>query len=446
MQVDRATLRDLSILDPGEEGASLFSLLDRTRTRLGNAALRARLKTLPSSADVRATQDAVRHLSTRIDSVRSALDAIDPDGVDEYLSLKWQALTKRSPISRFIERLMLRLSYQDAVRQIHGGVAKLVTLLDGLQPILDATATGPESLGEWARKLKELTDAGPVADLRRHARARSLARILDADSRARGPARDRIREVLSMLAELDALCALASATLEHRWCFPEFTESDGVLDLRGLRHAQLPDGVPNDMILDGQRVLALTGPNMAGKSTLLKAIGTAVYLAHLGCGVPASRGRMSCFDALFASLYVRDSLSAGQSYYLGEVRRIRDLMEILASTPRVVALLDEPFKGTNVVDAAEATALLVDGLCAQEASAVVIATHLASVVEARMHDECLVTSYLGATDTNAGFEFDYRLQPGVSEQHLGMVLLHREGVGQALTSAIAQRSRRADAT
>jgi DNA mismatch repair protein MutS len=187
-------------------------------------------------------------------------------------------------------------------------------------------------------------------------------------------------------------------------------------------------------------VLAVTGPNMAGKSTLLKAVGTAVYLAHLGCGVPASRARLSCFDALLASLYVRDSLSGGQSFYLGEVRRIKDLVTALESTPRVFAILDEPFKGTNVHDATEATTLLVDGLCAQDASTVIMTTHLSSVVRSRTDDACLATSFLGAAESEAGPVFDYQLRPGVSDQRLGMVLLEREGVAPALASAIRRRS------
>jgi hypothetical protein len=93
-------------------------------------------------------------------------------------------------------------------------------------------------------------------------------------------------------------------------------------------------------------------------------------------------------------LYVRDSLSNGQSFYLNEVRRIKDLTSLLETTPRVFALLDEPFKGTNVHDATEATALLLDGLCAQVASTVILATHLSEVVRSRSDDPCLVTGYL----------------------------------------------------
>jgi len=447
MLVDRATLSDLAILDPGEEGTSLFSLLDRTRTRLGSATLKARMRNLPPSADVHGTQDAIRYLSACVAPIQAALDVMDPDVVDEYLSLKWQALTKRSRYGRFVERLTLRMSYGDVVREVSNGVGKLHALLQHLPRLVSDISSGPEILQRYARRLADLIDQRTVAEAHRLAQARSLRDILEADRLARGPAREPIREILSIVAELDALSALASATVEHGWCFPEFVETDGMMSITGLWHALLPTGVPNDVLMDGeQRVLAITGPNMAGKSTLLKATGTAVYLAHLGSGIPATRARMSRFDALLASLYVRDSLSSGRSFYLGEVRRIRDLMTTLESTPRVFALLDEPFKGTNIHDSSDATALLVDGLCAQISSAVMLSTHLASVVQSRSNDKCLSTRYLGAVENESGLTFDYQLRSGVSDQRLGMVLLQREGVAPALSSAIQRRALRTNAT
>lgn len=443
MKVDRATLRDLSILEPGDEGTSLFALLDRTRSRLGRSALRARMRDLPAGEELQRTQDAIKHLSTRLGTAPLAVERVDPDGVDDYLSLKWQALTKRSRFGRFMERFTLRLGFRDAIRQISRGVESLHALLEGIQPVVDSIAPGPPLLEEYAGRLSELADAGVLPDVRRYAGARSLADILDADHLARGQGRESIRDLITILSDLDALCALASATVEHRWCFPDIVGRHGVLDVSGLRHAFLPGGVPNDIHLtELHRVLAVTGPNMAGKSTLLKATGLAVYLTHLGCGVPASHARVSRFDSLLASLYVRDSLSNGQSFYLNEVRRIKDLTSLLDSTPRLFALLDEPFKGTNVHDASEATALLLDGLCAQEASTMIIATHLSAVVRSRSQEPCLVTGYLGATEGESGLVFDYRLRAGVSDQRLGMVLLEREGVAPALTLAIERRAQR----
>jgi hypothetical protein len=206
MQVDRATLRDLSILEPGEDGSSLLALLDRTRTRLGSRALRARMRSLPVGAELQRTQDAIRHLATSLGSTHSAVESVDPDAVDAYLSLKWQALTKRSRTGRLLERVMLRLGFRDAVRQITRGVGSLHVLLEGLQQVVDSITPGPAVLEEYAGKLSELANVGLLPDVRRYAKARSLSDILNADHLARGHVRDSIREVLTILSELDALC------------------------------------------------------------------------------------------------------------------------------------------------------------------------------------------------------------------------------------------------
>jgi len=439
--VDGATLRDLSIVDAGEDGASLFARLDHARTGLGRAALRSRLRRLPPPAEARDTQAAIRYLGDRLHGVRALIDATNPDEVDAYLSLNWQAVTKHSRPGRFIERIVLRLRYRQALRQIRHGVNALRQMLAGVKEMINVAGSGPALLQRQAHALAEHSDM--LRDAWRLSESRSLADMLEADRLARGPARDAIRALLSIVADLDAQYAIASATIEYQWCFPDIVDDLRVVQFRGLRHAQLPSSVPNDIVLDGTRgVLAVTGPNMAGKSTLLKSVGTAIYLAHLGCGVPAVRARLSCFDAMLAALYVRDSLANGESYYLSEVRRIKELLKSLAATPRMFALLDEPFKGTNIHDASEATALLLDGLCAKESSIVILTTHLASVVRSREGDEGLTTAHLAAQESEGGLVFDYQLRPGISDQRLGMVLLEREGVAPELVSAIQRRAGR----
>jgi hypothetical protein len=389
---------------------------------------------------MQATQDAVRHLAANVESITAIVDAAGVDAADDYLSLRWQAVTRPSEIGRYLERIVLRLVYRDAVRQIQQGVACLDGFLAQVQALVSFMENGPGVLATMGRALATLGDDPQMLEVRRLAKARSLAGVLTADRVARGPARRVIHEAMNVVSELDALLALAWATVEHGWVFPEFDPRDGVVELHGLRHPALAQAVPTDLLFDGTtRVLAVTGPNMAGKSTLLKATGIAIYLAHAGCGVPAVKARLSRFDALVASLSVRDSLSSGESFYLSEVRRIKDLVNLLASTPRVVAIIDEPFKGTNVHDASDATALLLDGLCAQSASVVLLATHLSSVVRSRARDERLAAGFLGAIQSDSGVAFDYILREGISDQRLGMVLLEREGVVSALLSAIRCR-------
>jgi DNA mismatch repair ATPase MutS len=443
MQVDRVTFADLSVFDAGEEGGTLLALLDRTRSRMGSLSLLARMRELPRGSDLQRTQDAIRALSAAGAPIHQAILRANPDAVDAYLALKWQGLTKRGGVARFIERVTLRARYRDAVRDISRGSQSLEALVGGLPDLVNRLSPGPELLRDYSIRLSRLSESPPIEEVRRYASARSLGRVLELDRLARGDARGALREILVMLAQLDALCALASATTEYGWSFPRIVEDHGVVEITGLRHAMLPRGVANDVLLDGsQRVLAITGPNMAGKSTLLKAMGLAVYLTHLGCGIPAVRARVSRFDALLASLNVRDSLASGQSFYLSEVRRIKQLVSLLESNPRVFAVIDEPFKGTNLHDATDATSLLVDGMCAQLNSTVVVATHMADVVRSRVSDTSLATSYLSAAASDHGPLFDYQLRSGVSDQRLGMVLLEREGVTPALTAAIRQRAQR----
>jgi DNA mismatch repair ATPase MutS len=363
-----------------------------------------------------------------------------PDVIDSYLGLRWQIVTARTVVTRIGERLLLRLRYQDAVRQISEGVLALRAFVDGLPSLSERLAGAPALLSRYAEELSRVRDQDVMREIRHHTRSMSLSHILDADRLARGPASPAIRQCLEIVAELDVLNSIASATMEHGWTLPEIVDEPGVVELHDVRHPFMPLGSRNDVIVENsQRVLALTGPNMAGKSTTLKAVGTAVYLAHLGCGVPASRARLSSFEVMMSSLVIRDSIARGESYYLSEVRRIRDLVRTLEASPRVFAILDEPFKGTNVHDASDATTLLLDGLCAQQESTVIVATHLASVVRSRAHDPALVTVHLRAVEGPLGPEFDYLLQRGISEQRLGMVLLEREGVMAALLQAIERR-------
>ncbi len=440
MHVDPASLLDLSILDPGDESASLFTLIDRTRSDSGRAELRRRMRQLPAVLDVRERQLAVRRVAERSIGVRQLVDEARPDDIEKYLSLRWQALTRRTRWGQEIERWVLRFRYQDAIRDIRQGVQTIERLLRAAGRIGAVVGSDSTVLSRLSAEVDGILATDALRELARLARRHRLGAVLQADRLARGPARDAIKRIVAIVAELDALQSLATATVELDWCFPELTDDSRALELHALRHPRLATALPNDVqVADTQRVMAITGPNMAGKSTLLKAIGSTVYLAHLGCGVPAKRAVVPLFHAMLASLVVRDSVSSGRSFYLTEVRRIRDLVAALSANRRVFAVLDEPFKGTNVEDASDATSLLLRGLCAQDESLVILTTHLSSVVESAGSDRRLNAMFLSAALSPDGPVFDYQLRSGVSSQRLGMVLLEQEGVAPALAAAIQRQ-------
>ena len=135
---------------------------------------------------------------------------------------------------------------------------------------------------------------------------------------------------------------------------------------------------------------------------------------------------------VFSSVQTIDDLSSGESYYLSEVRRIKALALTLREQPSMIAVVDEPFRGTNVHDAAEATLTVVSRLANHASALVFVASHIVEITPALAADPRVRLLHFVA-DLSAGRPtFDYRLHDGVSEQRLGMTLLRQEQVLELL--------------
>ena len=119
---------------------------------------------------------------------------------------------------------------------------------------------------------------------------------------------------------------MATAVEELGLHFPEFDDSGkSLIEARQLYHILIENPVPYDVDLcEENHFMFLTGANMAGKSTFIKALGTAVFLAHTGMGVPAQSMRLSLFDGLLSNINIMDNVVKGESYFFNEVQRIKD--------------------------------------------------------------------------------------------------------------------------
>ncbi len=161
------------------------------------------------------------------------------------------------------------------------------------------------------------------------------------------------------LALLDVFCALAEVAEANGYVRPEVDDS-GALDLADGRHPvveqALPAGeafIPNSVRLDaagepGPQVLLITGPNMAGKSVVLRQVGLIVLLAQVGAFVPAARARVGVVDKIFTRVGASDNLAAGESTFLVEMNETASILN--NATPRSLILLDEVGRGTSTFD------------------------------------------------------------------------------------------------
>jgi DNA mismatch repair protein MutS len=433
MLIDSATLADLEILSPStKSGPTLWELIDRTRTRVGRDMLRRRLTApLNSAGELLLLQRAHQALAAEANTYRAALDLADTDGAEHFLGSNWQ-LPAEMAGRRRVSGLWQGKWYRQYLQEVENGQVRVASLFVAAASLSRHLATSEATaLRDLGAQIGALTTVPAVQQLRRLAALRSRAARLEFDQLARGDAKPRLRDLLDHLGTIEAMWSLAVATVEHRWSYPipgsEFR-------VAGLVHPFLAvAAVPNDLELDdATRVCYITGPNMAGKSTFLKAIAIAVLLAHLGCGVPATSMELPIVATVFSSVQIADNLSAGESFYLAEVRRIRALAQALRNHGSIVAVIDEPFRGTNVHDAADATLAILTRLAAQPRALTLIASHITEVVPAIVEDPRIRLLYFAADATTEQPRFDYRLRAGVSEQRLGMTLLQQEQVLELL--------------
>jgi DNA mismatch repair protein MutS len=442
MLIDDATLRDLEILPPpGGRGQSLWALVDRTRSRAGREHLRASLLAPCASMDeILERQAAHRALGETRAAVRALLEQIDGDGIERYLGSTWHLPGDTPLMRRLAYRLWAPAWFAQYLSYVGPGRVLTLAMLRAardLQALLgDSRASRLQAV---AAELRDLLADPLVAAVIAAGRRTDRSSLVGFDQATRGVAAMALRRILDVVGRIEAMWCLAAATVEHRWTYPRAGEA---LAVRGLVHPFLgAAAVPIDLELAaGVRVCFVTGPNMAGKSTFLKAVAIALLLAHAGCGVPAANLVFPPSAAIFSSIQIADDLGRGESFYLAEVRRVGALAAAVREHGAVLGLIDEPFRGTNVHDAAEATLAVVSRLREHPAALIFVASHLAELASSIAADDRIRLLHFSADVDGAAVRFDYQLRDGVSTQRLGMVLLEREGVLALLDAPAAHVS------
>ncbi len=236
---------------------------------------------------------------------------------------------------------------------------------------------------------------------------------------------------LRAVGEIEALSSLATHAYEHGDDpFPELVDAGPLFDAEGLAHPLLvePFAVRNDVALGAApQVLVVSGSNMSGKSTLLRAVGVNVVLALAGGVVRARRLALSPV-AVGATLRIDDSLQAGRSRFYTEILRIREIVETASGSLPLLFLLDEILHGTNSHDRRIGAQAIVRALV--DAGAIgLVTTHDLALTE--------LVPALGARAANVHFEdrleggtmvFDYRMRQGVVEHSNALDLMRAIGL------------------
>lgn len=426
-KIDEQTLNDLELFNQALDGKSIFSCFNTACSDGGKACIRKMLESpLTDVNKIRERAEAIRYLGQLpffLDIRREELSFIE-------VYLQQEDVPQRS-MYRLTSRAVkgwLKPDNDCYLRQ--RAVPYLGRLIRELGTFMDELSAGkvPEMIRDMQQRVKETLAREGMQYLMSQKKDSFWTRE-SLDLYFRGRELDGVRVILDTLYMLDSLRSLGTMAKDEGLTFPIFTESGRRVRIEGLYHLFLENPVKNDVLFDDQQHLCfLTGPNMAGKSTCMKAFGVAVYLAHCGLPVPAARMELSVFKGLFTTINLSDNLSLGYSHYYNEVARVKYIVEQVRDLQDVVVVFDELFRGTNVKDAYDASCAVIGGLARLKYGLFMISTHIVEVAEFLKPFPSVCFRFFEIDMTTGEPRYTYCLREGVSDERIGMYILKKAGV------------------
>ncbi|MEM6925443.1 MAG: DNA mismatch repair protein MutS [Myxococcota bacterium] len=271
-------------------------------------------------------------------------------------------------------------------------------------------------------ELKELEEKVLGADERR--RALEYERFVELRQRV-AAASHRLLELARQLAALDALASLAEVASARRWTRPTLGD-DVRIDIRGGRHPMVEAAldedrfVPNDVRLDPEHrsLIVLTGPNMSGKSTVLRQTAIIAVLAQMGCFVPADGAHVGVCDRVFTRVGAADDLRRGQSTFMVEMSETASILE--HATARSLVVLDEIGRGTSTYDGLAIAWAVAEDLVDRVGCRALFATHYHELCELAEVRATVENQSVAVTESDGQILFLRRLKPGGASRSYGI--------------------------
>lgn len=437
MILDKTTLQDLSFTG-GEH--SLFSLIDRCTTQAGSEMLRKQVQAPPATYEkLRAQQDAVQFWMRYADRWTELVSNGTLVMIEKFYESADGVAGRSHSVSLFLSAILQKLFNRNAYSFVRFSVSHLVDFLKGCQELAQLEEEQPPALiAAELQAFRETLELPLCQALLKAGDHMPQSQLMELSYRSRREIKHIVYQLIDRYARLDALQAMARATLEQGWHIPRLLPSDALhYEARQLYHPLLKKPVAYDVsFARRQNFLFLTGANMSGKSTLIRAMGVGALLAHIGMGVPAETMAISFLEGIITNMQVEDNIFLGESYFFAEVQRMKLTAQKLSRNRYHLVLMDELFKGTNVHDAYECSRAVIEGLLQQSDNLMALSTHLNELSDHLKEKPNVWFRYCYTRITEDGkYAFTYQLREGVSRDRIGYLVLKNEGVLDMLHKA-----------
>lgn len=258
----------------------------------------------------------------------------------------------------------------------------------------------------------------------------SLQKTAKYDHLLRHTMRSDLQTVMDTFYLLDVYIAVANLAKEKDFSYAQaLPKENNLFTAAALRHPNINKAVANPVSFhESNNMIFLTGANMAGKSTFMKAFGINIYLAHIGFPVAAKEMKFSVKDGIYSSINVPDNLDMGYSHFYAEVLRVKKVAEEVSSGKDLLIIFDELFKGTNVKDAYDATLAVTAAFSEYRNCLFIISTHIIEAGEVLKQQSNIQPLYLPTIMNGNIPTYPYLLQQGISSDRHGMMIIENEGI------------------
>ena len=435
MEIDKTTLADLVIFDREDE-FSVFNKINFTLTSRGKEQLKKNISSpLPNIDAIKNVQKTLLYILGKKEKwpkiisngtlmvverfYESNIDLI-PGKPNAFVTFSYKIIHSH-------DFSLVKYSIRHCYDFIKGMKETVSFFLEEKTPSLLKKEL------EEAKKILN-KDALNIIEINKSAAGFTPAQMLELAHFIRYKFKINMLDLLSIFGKLDAWYGMAIAVEKYNLSMPSFIEDElPQLEAENLYHLMLDKPVSYNVKMNqSKNFLFLTGANMAGKSTFIKACGTAVYLAHTGMGVPAKNMRLSFFDGILSNINVIDNIAKGESYFFNEVQRIKATLQKVSDGKKWLILIDELFKGTNVQDAMKCSSAVIEGLLKIKSSIFILSTHLYEIGDDLKKHPNIAFNYFETAVEDDQLSFSYQLKEGISNDRLGYLILKKEGVVKML--------------
>lgn len=430
--VDKQTLEDLNLLGKFTPG-SIFGMFNKVQTSGGERLLQELFKNpLTDPAAINKRSGLFRYFQDK--GLDLPFTSTEFHMVENYLNTGSGSNYPAALIGLFSKKIQASLLRDERYAALQHGLQATIKLLNSLNGFLEQLS-GPEPTPfdqelEAFQRILGMPALGKVLR-EKETKGFSTAKLAAYDHLLKHTFKKDIEILLGNIYKLDVYLAVGKVGKVRGFAYaqaqPKGTQMIGI---DAVWHPALIKGVANAVTFSkNNNMIFLTGANMAGKSTFMKSLGIALYLAHMGFPLAARGMRFSVCDGIYSSINVPDSLNMGYSHFYAEVLRVKKAAQEVASGKSFLVLFDELFKGTNVKDAYDATLSVTTAFAQFRQCFFIISTHIIEVGQAlRKTSGNVQFAYLPTVMDGKVPRYTYVLENGITTDRQGMLIIENEGI------------------